>query len=173
MGDCVRADVSDIGIGAFAERDFNAGERVLTFRGALVTTYVAGGPDEANLLQVDLDRFLQPEPVGLYVNHSCRPNTCLRDGPSLYALRRIRRGEEIRFDYSTSIFHDQWTMVCNCGEPCCRGVVADFATLPYRIREGYMALDAVPEFIARHYRINGDRAAHGWSSSAAPPRMAH
>ena len=171
MGEDVRADRSDIGIGVFANKDFAVGEYILTFRGPIVPDSPNGGADEANLIQIDIGQYVRPEPVGVYVNHSCRPNACLRSGLALFALRPIRRNDEIRFDYSTCIFHDPWTMPCLCGEPCCRELVADFASLPYRLRDGYMELDAVPEFIARHYRLDNDRPASPWRASAL--RVAH
>ena len=57
-----------------------------------------------------------------FINHSCAPNTFFRITPEraeIYALRDIRRGEELTVDYGESQ-HDG-TLPCRCGAPSCRG----------------------------------------------------
>ena len=57
-----------------------------------------------------------------YINHSCAPNTftrLTRHRAEFYALRRIRRGEELTVDYGLS--HHDGELACRCGAPLCRG----------------------------------------------------
>jgi SET domain-containing protein len=57
-----------------------------------------------------------------YINHSCAPNTFTRltdDRAEFYALRRIRRGEELTVDYGLS--HHDGQLACQCGAANCRG----------------------------------------------------
>ena len=57
-----------------------------------------------------------------FINHSCEPNTYIRCTPTraeFYALRRIRRGEELTVDYVDS--HHNGTLPCRCGAARCRG----------------------------------------------------
>lgn len=57
-----------------------------------------------------------------FINHSCEPNTYIRCTPTraeFYALRRIRRGEELTVDYIDS--HHNGKLPCRCGSPRCRG----------------------------------------------------
>jgi SET domain-containing protein len=56
-----------------------------------------------------------------YVNHSCSPNTYMRrigHRVEFYALRAIRRGEELTCDYSES--HHEGKLACKCGSASCR-----------------------------------------------------
>ena len=57
-----------------------------------------------------------------YTNHSCRPNArlCIRQGRvEFYALRPIRRGEEITVNYGPT--HHEGRLACRCGAPGCAG----------------------------------------------------
>lgn len=57
-----------------------------------------------------------------YINHSCDPNTyfrCTPDRAEVYALRRIRAGEELTCDYGESQHEGQ--LRCRCGSDKCRG----------------------------------------------------
>ena len=57
-----------------------------------------------------------------FINHSCEPNTFFRCTPQraeIYALREIRRGEELTVDYGESQ-HDG-ALRCRCGAARCRG----------------------------------------------------
>ena len=57
-----------------------------------------------------------------YINHSCDPNTftrLTRDRAEFYALRAIRRGEELTVDYGLS--HHEGRLPCRCGAARCRG----------------------------------------------------
>lgn len=57
-----------------------------------------------------------------YINHSCEPNTftrLTRDRAEFYALRAIRRGEELTVDYGRS--HHEGRLPCRCGAASCRG----------------------------------------------------
>lgn len=59
-----------------------------------------------------------------YINHSCAPNTFIRCTPEraeFYALRPIRRGEELTCDYGES--QHNGTLPCRCGAPGCRGFI--------------------------------------------------
>jgi SET domain-containing protein len=56
-----------------------------------------------------------------YVNHSCSPNTFMRrigHRVEFYALRAIRRGEELTCDYGET--HHEGKLPCRCGSAGCR-----------------------------------------------------
>lgn len=90
-----------------------------------------------------------------YFNHSCDPNAGLiikRQTPVhlvFIALRQILPGEEIAWDYSTTMDEDDWEMDCLCGSPKCRGRIRDFKYLPNDIQRKYIDLEIVPEYIKR------------------------
>jgi len=59
-----------------------------------------------------------------YINHSCQPNTFIRifgKKVEFYALRPIRRGEELTCDYGET--HHEGTHRCRCGSQKCRGFI--------------------------------------------------
>ncbi|MCA9513724.1 MAG: SET domain-containing protein [Myxococcales bacterium] len=141
----------NVGLGLFAARAFGAGERILDFEGPERSDPRDGSPAECNLLQLDVGRYMLPNPPGLFVNHSCAPNAALVGGLSLVATRPIAAYEEVRFDYSTSMLEDPWQMECACGEPGCRGVVEEFGLLPRDDQRRFLAAGHVPDFIAERY----------------------
>ena len=59
-----------------------------------------------------------------FINHSCDPNTfmrCTDTRAEFYALRPIRKGEELTVDYIDSQ-HDG-KLPCRCGAANCRGFI--------------------------------------------------
>lgn len=147
-GTYIAAAPNGIGDGLFASNEIATGREILRFTGPIRTLAEvrAKGPLAANALQIGLKSYLDLEPPGRLVNHSCDPNAAVFDNLRLIALRTISTGEEIRFDYSTTI-SDGWTMECRCGSPRCRGVVAAFQLLPRPLRLKYALLGCVQRFI--------------------------
>jgi len=140
---------SSHGLGLFARRPFGAGELVVRFRGTAVdfAGTLAKGDRECDTLQIGPNLYLDLEPPGRFVNHSCDPNACVRFGTMLVALRPIGVGEEVRFDYSTTMDEDHYTLHCLCGSPRCRGTIRDFRWLPQAWKLELIARNAVPAFI--------------------------
>jgi hypothetical protein len=143
----------ELGRGLFAARDFQPGEAIFCFVGRFITFEEACsmGEAEANTLQIGTNSYLHPGPPGVFANHSCDPNAGIRNTVEVHALRSIRRDEEIRFDYSTSMSERRWTMPCRCGTPVCRGVVRDFHELPDALQRHYLALKVVQPFIVEEW----------------------
>jgi SET domain-containing protein len=59
-----------------------------------------------------------------FINHSCDPNTFTRvtdTRAEFYALRDIRKGEELTVDYEES--HHDGKLPCRCGAKNCRGKI--------------------------------------------------
>lgn len=108
------------------------------------------GEAQCYALQFAADRYFDLIAPTRFINHSCDPNCCVRDG-SIVALGNIADGEELTFDYSTTMDERSWTMVCRCGAPNCRGIVDDFRTLSPDIRRRYLDLGIVMPFIAEQY----------------------
>jgi hypothetical protein len=82
-----------------------------------------------------------------FVNHCCEPNAGMRiDGTEvrLIAIKEIKPGQQISFDYSTTMDEDDFEFDCLCGSPNCRGKIRDFKHLPAAIRKQYADLGVVP-----------------------------
>lgn len=154
----IRIGMTDVGRGVFVTRDFAEGETILELRGRLIDfqASLAKGDRECDALQIAADSYLDLEPPGVLVNHSCDPNTGVFSGPRLVALRDIRAGEEIRYDYSTTMDEDHWTLPCSCCAPQCRGVVRDFKWLPKERKLEFIRRRAVLEYIVES-EIRGGR----------------
>lgn len=62
-------------------------------------------------------------PLSHLVNHSCDPNMASTDNyDTVVALRHIKAGDEITFDYATfNVGIDAFA--CACGAECCRRVI--------------------------------------------------
>lgn len=147
------------GRGVFAVAAIPAGSTVLIFHGPLLSREEV--KDFSHSLQVSDSTWLGPSGhIDDDVNHSCSPNCGLRSvqvdgdtepqGACLFALRDIGEGEEVTFDYSTSMLNEPWLLErCTCGAPACRTVVGDFLTLPEELRESYAAVGGLPEHTRR------------------------
>jgi len=102
------------------------------------------------------------------VNHSCSPNTGIlsRNGDVyLVSLRDIQAGEELSFDYSTSMVDEPWSMDCLCGEKECRGKIANFLDMPEEWRAFYAQRGVLPDHVLEAARL---RNVHLPSSARAP-----
>ncbi len=146
------------GRSVFAARRFYRGEPVTWFRGKLYSKaeyFARLKPERCEFLQIDDDLYIGPaRSADNYVNHSCHPNTRVRifEGTALLvAVRDIPPGEEISFDYSTTMDEDHWEMDCCCGSRACRGRVRDFKHLPEALQRKYLEREMVLPFIARKY----------------------
>ncbi|MFO0775296.1 MAG: SET domain-containing protein [Nitrospiraceae bacterium] len=129
------------------------GDEVLRFNGPLMDFEgtVALGERECDALQIGPNLYIHLDEPGCLVNHSCVPNTGVMDDLHLVALRTIYPGQEICFDYSTTMDDGHWTMECRCGEVSCRGRILDFRQLPAPLQRRYLQQGIVQSFLAREF----------------------
>jgi hypothetical protein len=116
------------GNGIFALKPIMKGETVAIFGGVVYEwdTFIHLPEIERSLcIQVEDRHFLVPRPIGEgdYVNHSCNPNAGLSGQIGLVAMRDIKVGEEVCFDYAMcdTMPYDEFN--CLCGQPTCRGQI--------------------------------------------------
>lgn len=83
------------------------------------------------------------------INHSCEPTCFVRGKQELIALRTIRPGEEITFDYSRTMWGEPWWKKCTCGAPSCRGTIMQFFKLPRPEQDAILAARQAQDFILR------------------------
>jgi len=112
------------GKGAFTARDFKKGEIVIKW-----DTSHKVLPEDVEKLSLEekkhtafmgKDVFLQQAPAR-YVNHSCEPNTLVKDYCDI-AIRDIKKGEEVTSDYSKCLGVDE-VIVCTCGRKNCKKII--------------------------------------------------
>lgn len=114
------------GLGAYAARDFKKGEIVLHWN----TMHQLTKSEMEKLPAVEKDNYVSlcngklthmqaPE---RYVNHSCNPNTTVKDFCDV-AIHDIKKGEEITSDYANDAHSANKTMKCTCGAKNCRKLI--------------------------------------------------
>jgi len=155
------------GQGVFALEDIAAGSVVMTFTGrrvsieecARLVAEDATGNDDS--FQIDLDKYFILDPLSFKFNHSCDPSVGFRKESEMFALRDIKAGEEITYDYSAvvapNITEDLWTMECSCGSAICRGTVANVLSLPPETRKKYFELGAFQDYMLDYYNLDLDQ----------------
>lgn len=117
------------GFGVFAIAPIRKGEVLVIWGGKVVSALeleTASVIQKRHSIQVDDGYFLIPHTlseVGDFVNHSCDPNCGIKGQVSLVAMRNIRPGEEICYDYAMTDASDYDQFNCACGSECCRGRV--------------------------------------------------
>ncbi len=154
MSTKVHVKECEIGRGLFALKRIRAGEMILVLGGYVITVdqVRAMAEKQGNTVQIGSRHYIDVEPPGLYINHSCQPNTGVMNDTILMALRDISVDEELRFDYSTTMSEKDWTMRCRCGAARCRGSIEDFHLLSETLKQGYLARGIVQRFIVEeHY----------------------
>ncbi|MDD5369257.1 MAG: SET domain-containing protein-lysine N-methyltransferase [Anaerolineaceae bacterium] len=144
----VIADSPIHGKGLYAAMRFRKGERILQFDDTrAVTDEHPLNPEDGEVprrigsLQGGKTVLLQtPE---CYINHSCDPNCYTHTQGSwryLIALREIRAGEEVTYDYAINN-STEYVGECRCGSQRCRGTLhGDFFQLPRETQIAYLPL---------------------------------
>ena len=125
--------------GLYASRNISKGTRIIEYKGKVITRKQAEEDpkfdnDKAIYLfnlnkRFDLDGDFKFN-VARLINHSCEPN-CEVTGSGLkvwvYAIKDIKKNEELSYDYGFSYDKDYKKFPCRCGSKNCAG---------YIIREG-------------------------------------
>lgn len=122
------------GIGAYALSNIPARKKIGNIDGEIISyreaqKRVKKQPGNV-LFMVEFDN----DPIALdasvnsnelrHINHSCGPNVYMRRAYRLveyYALRNIKKGEELTCDYGET--HHEGTLPCKCGAKNCRGFI--------------------------------------------------
>lgn len=83
---------------------------------------------EEDLHQISTD----PEAVENFINHSCEANAYIDfESLTLRAVRDIRRGEEITYNYFTTDWDKEDVFDCLCGTSGCFKKISGFRSLDY------------------------------------------
>ena len=115
--------------GVFAVRDISRGERLIPVRGIMRTVPTRYSIQVGKSLHIDAG---VENPPWMFLNHGCDPNVgFLEDDRCFTALRNIRSGEEIRFNYLTTEWEMAEPFACHCGAEGCFGWIAGFKNLDH------------------------------------------
>ncbi len=154
------------GLGTFAVEPIPRGAVIRALTGEVVTEAELDARIQAGVermddsLRVGADAYLDVDHESLYFNHSCDPVAGVRGQTELFALRDIHPGDEITFDYSTTVApipgaddtpypETEWRMEgCRCGSTRCRGTIGDVLTIPAADLRRYREAGALPDLVA-------------------------
>ena len=160
-----RVGETHLGKAVFAARAFHPGDVLMEFTGRRfradqVPIVMRGAEDR--FVQITTDQYMGPSGrLDDLVNHSCAPNAGLRFGDSgiyLVAIRGIAPGEEVAWDYSTTLTDSSWHMICQCRAPECRRVIGAFDALPPDRQEWFRARNLVAPYLRRRDAVDRRRA---------------
>lgn len=138
---------STLGMGVFAKVPIEQGEHIFYLNGRLIDFEASIEEKGEYSVQVGIRSYVDPIPPGRFLNHSCAPNSGFVNDIALVALADIRAGEEIRFDYSTTMLERHWELDCACGASNCRRRIRDFDLIPSSLQTQYLAMGIVQGFI--------------------------
>lgn len=125
------------GKGSFAKVNINKGDLLLVLSGYVMRLNeeekLPGGLGD-NGIQVTENLSLcvskKSELGGInFFNHSCNPNAGIKGQIFLVAMRDIKKGEEVVFDYAMTLCRSKnakpYKLKCLCGKKDCRGIITD------------------------------------------------
>jgi len=145
------------GRGLFATTLIKKDEQILEFIGPIISLEEAlqkSSEQKSNPLQIGPKEYIDIAEPGVLANHSCSPNSGIKNDRFLIALVDVLPGQEICYDYSTTMDEDNWTLNCVCGESSCRKVIRDFKDLPLEVQQKYCDLNIVQSFITEKLLVN-------------------
>lgn len=147
-------DTEEFGKGVFAKAEIKEGDIIAVFTGE---KYQADF--ELDLPEIMRDHCIQVgEREYIYakgslaekINHSCEPNCGLKDFTKIVAMREIKPGEQITWDYRMSE-DSNWIMECKCGSPHCSRSVGNFKNMPDDLKKKYFREGYLSQWIIDKY----------------------
>jgi uncharacterized protein len=119
---------SKSGLGLFAEVSFAKRDFIIEYTGEKLPNSVADNKNSKYIFTLN-SRFSidgsDRKNIARYINHSCRPNCEAEiDGQQImiYAKKRIRVGEELKYDYGKEYFNE-YIKPNGCKCECCQGKI--------------------------------------------------
>ncbi len=142
------------GKGLFAKQDIKKGEIVSDTHGQLVPDEKLDYPPYLEwseiCFQVKHGYHICPDPLTqegmkemFFLNHSCDPNCGIKGSTSLIAMRNIKEGEELTFDYAMTDADYEGDSgskrkECLCGSSNCRKLITGEDWQDKKLQKRYM-----------------------------------
>tara|TARA_B100000609_G_scaffold199687_1_gene206536 strand:+ start:12736 stop:13254 length:519 start_codon:yes stop_codon:yes gene_type:complete len=127
------------GLGVFASKPIKKGEVLAEFDGKIYDEDFEDWTTDLqnHTVQCGPERWRDSKGWARYFNHSCEPNCGIRGLYKIVAMRDIKKGEHLTWDYEMTEKSDWWRMRCRCGSPLCRKRIGNFENLPEERRQSY------------------------------------
>ena len=150
--------------GLFAKKEFSKGD--IVYESTALIINVDEYPNELFLdcdnILYNIDKIIHPVPLinnlsilygfDSFTNHSCEPNTACKpveeNDPCVYrcyALRDIRKDEELNCNYNSFYFLDAHPFDCKCGSVKCMKKIGGFLSLSHE-QQKLMINDVEPYY---------------------------
>jgi len=144
------------GRGIFATERISRGKTIFIMKGRIIHFKIHTKHDAMlfpHRVGIGKNLWMEPDMKCVrYINHSCHPNAGIKGRVTFVALRDIKKGEEITFDYSISE-DSEWTLRCLCGEKNCRRIIRGIRYLPRKTFLSYLPF--IPRYFQRvYYKVN-------------------
>lgn len=142
------------GKGIFASIDIKKGETVFIMKGNKVK-FLINNKKQAKIAGLNWvgfgkNEWIDPLKHCIFFNHSCNPNAGIKGHVRFVALRNIKKGEEVLFDYSLNEADIFWSIKCSCKNKQCRKTVKSIQFLPQKTFENYKTY--VPKYFQKVYK---------------------
>ena len=157
------------GNGIFSDKEIEEGQSICFLEGELISLDEVikrcndGKEEHSDPRGIDNEEYLDLNDLSRTFNHSYNPNTFVKNKNELIALRKIKKREEITYDYSTTMDDNEekikkagrtlWSCKCNCGASNCREKIDQFKTIPREIQEFYIKNKLMPDFMLKKIQI--------------------
>ncbi len=140
------------GYGVFTRQPLKKGQFIAELRGSKVRyepTIFGQSNRYGDWIGIGKDTWIDPIDEFQYLNHSCNPTAGLKGSRklTLHALRDLKAGEEITFDYSTTEEDPDYCFeTFEPDGPGVRRFVGPVQTLPVEVYKSYLP------FIPKHFQ---------------------
>ncbi len=126
------------GKGVYATQTIRKGELIASFDGPFYGWSDYWTTDLYNhCIQYAPRKWRDSKGIARFINHSCEPNCGIKKLFNVVAMRTIKKGEHITWDYEMTEKNPDWKMRCKCGSDICRGVIGNYKNMPKEIRKKY------------------------------------
>lgn len=127
------------GRGVFAIKDIRKGEVIASFDGQILDDDFEPWTEDLynHAIQFEKAKWRDSKGIARLVNHSCDPNCGIKRLFDIVAMRPIKKGEQLTWDYEMTEKNPDWRMRCRCGTPICRKVIGNYKNMPLKIRKKY------------------------------------
>lgn len=141
-------DTHKYGKGIFAKKDIKKGEFISSFEGGKVyfakkASDLPNAPPKKvreHTVQFAKNKYMfkqsNTKSLANCINHSCNPNCGIKKLLRIVAMRKIKKGEELTWDYDMTENSD-WKMKCKCESRNCRKIIRGYRYLPQSFRRKY------------------------------------
>ncbi len=149
----IAKETKKTGEGLFASENIKRGEVVADFSGGKVykAKKASDLPKEVTdyAIQFGENEWIDTPEEGRFLNHSCEPNGGIKGKFQIIAMRDIKAGEELTFDYEMTEDSD-WQMQCKCGSRLCRKIIGAYRNMPESTKQKYRGY--ISDWLIKKYK---------------------